>query len=97
LKDTKHEFVLSKQIPRSGTGTGANIAESRYAQSKADFLSKLSISAKQASETEYWLTLLHESELIDNKQFESVHTDCAELPKLLTSSINTLKKSLGKE
>lgn len=88
----KKEFVLSKQILRSGTSIGANIKKAIRGQSKADFVFKLNISLKEASETEYWLELLHESDYISTAQFESIHFDCVELIKLLTSIINTSKE-----
>ena len=67
LNDVKKEFVISKQILRSGTSIGANISESVYAQSRQDFISKLSISLKEASETKYWLEILYETDFIDDK------------------------------
>ena len=75
LIEEKHEYIMAKQVYRSGTSIGANIAESRNAQSKADFINKLSIALKEADETMYWLELLHESENIDDKQFESMAND----------------------
>ena len=89
LCDTKKEYILSKQIVRSGTSIGANAKEASVAQSKADFYAKLSISLKEAAETEYWLEVLHESEYIDNKQFESINGDCTEILKILTSILKT--------
>lgn len=91
LSEIKKEFVLSKQLLRSGTAIGALIREAKYAQSNADFIHKLSIAIKEASETEYWLMLLKDSEYIDNKMFESIVADCRELLKLLTSIIKKLK------
>lgn len=90
----KSEYVLSKQVLRSGTSIGANISEGGYAQSKADFVSKLTIALKEIVETEYWLELLYESEYIDNSSFQSISADCSELLKLLTSSIKTAKSNL---
>ena len=75
LCEEKKEFIMSKQIYRSGTSIGANIAESMNAQSRADFLSKLSISLKEASETKYWLELLRDSDNINSKQFDSIAND----------------------
>ena len=91
LTQEKREFVLSKQLLRSGTSVGANIREAGYGQSRADFISKLSISLKEAAETEYWLELLHESGYLNDSEFSSIHRDCVELLKLLTSIINTAK------
>ena len=75
LSDMKKEFVLSKQILRSGTSIGANISESVFAQSRMDFVSKMSISLKEASETKYWLDLLYETEYISQEQYDSVSDD----------------------
>ncbi len=87
------EFTLSKQILRSGTSIGANIAESRYAQSKADFISKHSIALKEASETSYWLDLLYETNYITEKQYQSMNNVCTELIKILTAIINKSKNT----
>ena len=92
LCEEKKEHVLSKQLLRSGTSIGANIAEAFYGQSKADFVAKLSISQKETSETIYWLELLHESEYLKDNEFDSVYSDAEELIKLLTSSIKTIKE-----
>lgn len=87
---------MSNQILRSGTSIGANVAESVYAQSDSDFVNKLSIARKEASETLYWIDLIHEAEYIDEVVYESIKTDCLELLKILTSSIKTtLKKNEG--
>ena len=91
LRDRK-ESVIAKQMLRSGTSIGANIAESRYAQSKSDFVSRLQIALKEAAETEYWLELLRDAELVkSDKAFTSLCDDCTELIKLLTSSVKTAK------
>ena len=91
LRDRK-ESVIAKQMLRSGTSIGANIAESRYAQSKSDFASKLQIALKEAAETEYWLELLRDSELVESSSaFDSLCIDCTELIKLLTASVKTSK------
>ncbi len=87
------EFVLSKQILRSGTSVGANIEEANQAQSKMDFIHKLSIALKEAAETNYWLRLLRDSQLIESKLAESFLNDCEELQKILTASIKTTKKN----
>lgn len=91
LTQTKKEFVLSKQLVRSGTSVGANISEALYGQSDADFISKLSIALKETAESIYWLELLHESDYLNDNQFESINTDAIELRKLLTVSINKMK------
>ena len=95
LCNDKKEYVLSKQILRSGTSIGANVKESIYAQSKLDFISKLSIALKEASETEYWLELLYQTEYVNSIQFESIHNDCVELLKLLTAIIKSSKRNLN--
>jgi four helix bundle protein len=91
LAEDKREFVLSKQVLRSGTSIGANVAEGSQAQSKADFVHKLSISLKESFETEYWICLLRDSEYISESQAVSLIEDCQELQKMLTSSIKTAK------
>ncbi len=86
------EFVLSKQILKSGTSIGANIVEGNRGQSKLDFVHKLSIALKEADETEYWLNLLRDGEFITATQAESLLADCLELQKMLVPSIKTAKK-----
>ena len=86
------EFVLSKQLLRSGTSIGANVREAEHAQSKADFIHKMSIALKEANETEYWLDLLFETKYISVEEFQSVKNKIIEILKLLTSIINTSKK-----
>ena len=93
LSSEQREFVLSKQMLRSGTAIGALIREAEFAQSTPDFIHKLSIALKEANETEYWILLLKDSEYITETSFLSIHTDCVELIKLLTSIINTSKKN----
>ena len=86
---------MSKQIYRSGTSIGANIAESRYAQSPADFVSKLSIALKESGETEYWLKSLHGGGFLTEEEFSSNYNDNVEIGKMLTSSIKTMKMKMG--
>ena len=93
LQKEKGEFVISKQILRSGTSIGANARESNNAQSTADFINKLSIALKEADETAYWMELLYESDIIDQQQFDSMYIDLKELIALLTSSIKTCKQN----
>ena len=88
----KKEFVLSKQIIRSGTSIGANIEEANGAISNAEFKSKLSIAYKEARETNYWLRLLNSTDYIDKPEFEKLNKECGELCKMLRASINTLNK-----
>ena len=92
LQTEEKEYILSKQLLRSGTSLGANVAESQQAQSRPDFISKLNIALKEASETDYWLRLMHETKYLSQKQFESMITDCSELERLLTSIIKTAKE-----
>ena len=91
LTEEKKEFILSKQVLRSGTSIGANINEAQYGNSKADFISKLHISLKEAAETEYWLLILRKSNYIDDKTSESLLKDCLEIKRILITSINTAK------
>ena len=95
LRTDKHETVMSKQIYRSGTSIGANIAESTNAQSGFDFINKLSIAFKEANETEYWLKNLYQGEYINKAGFESMMNDNEELTKMLVSSIKTMKQKNG--
>ena len=88
----KKEFVLSRQLLKSGTSIGANIREAEHAQSKADFINKLSISLKEANETEYWLDLLYETNYLSDEEFQKLKNKNIELLKLLISIINTSKK-----
>ena len=88
----KKEFVLSKQLLRSGTSIGANVAEANQGQSRPDFISKLSIALKESVETEYWLNLLRDSEYLTPEQTQSLLDECRELIRILTSSIKTAKR-----
>ncbi|WP_111309357.1 four helix bundle protein [Confluentibacter sediminis] len=92
LTEEKKEFVLSKQLLRSGTSIGANIRESEHAESKADFIHKLSIALKEANETEYWLDLLKETGYLNNSEYLSIQIDIKELLKLLISIIKASKQ-----
>ena len=93
LCEDKREYVLSKQLLRSGTAVGALIREAEQAESKPDFIHKLAIALKEASETEYWLELLHQSEYIDDKGFKSIARDLKQLLRLLTAIIKKTKAS----
>ena len=93
----KNEYVLSKQLLRSGTSIGANCREATYAQSKMDFVNKLSIALKETNETIYWLELLHDSHYITDTSFESIHDDGLEILKLLISIIKTSKNNVQKD
>ena len=92
LTTEQKEHVMSKQLLRCGTSIGANIAEAQQAQSRADFLSKLSISLKEASETNYWLRLLYATGYLSDMEFHSLIADCHELEKMLTAIIKTTKQ-----
>ena len=95
LTDVKHEFVISKQIVRSGTSIGANIAESRNAQGEKDFINKLNIALKEADETEFWLKKLLYGDYITPIQYESMYQDNDEIVKILTKIIKTMKSKLN--
>ena len=93
VENRNREVILSKQILRSGTSIGANIRESRNAQTVKDFLTKHYIASKEADETGYWLELLKETGYITEEQYDSINQDCEEIMKLLTSIIKTTKKN----
>ncbi len=95
LQKEKNEYVLSKQILRSGTSIGALVRESEFGQSKLDFINKLSIALKEANETEYWIHILKDTGYLDENLTDSLTTDCNELLSLLTASIKTVKSKLG--
>ncbi len=89
LRNEKKEYIISKQLMKSGTSIGANVKEALRGQSRPDFYSKLNIALKEASETEYWLELLHESDILNENFFESIYADCQELIKLLVAITKT--------
>ena len=93
LQENYHDYVMSRQILKSGTSVGANLRESQNAQSLEDFISKLSISLKEANETQYWLELLHLSKKIDETMYNSLNTDLSEIIAILVSSIKTAKEN----
>lgn len=93
LCENKKEFVLSKQLLRSGTSIGANVREAHNAESKADFIHKMGIAQKETDETLYWLELLFYSEYLNEKEFESIHDENIEILKIIKSIILTSKKS----
>ena len=90
---SKKEFIMSKQLLRSGTSIGSNVSESEHAESKADFIHKLSIAQKECKESLYWLELLVETEYLNKDEFISLHQDGVEIMKLLTSIIKTSKQA----
>ena len=92
LRIKNQEYILSKQLLRSGTSIGANVAEAQQAQSTSDFVHKLSVALKEATETAYWLRLLHATDYLSNKAFDSMIQDCLELEKLLTAIIKSAKE-----
>ena len=91
LRDRHREYSLADQLLRSGTSIGANLSEAEFAQSKADFITKLSISLKEVAETKFWLTLLHKTDLLDDKIFYSLNTDVKNIISLLVSILKKLK------
>ena len=96
LTRQKDEYVLSKQMLRSGTSIGAMMREAKFAQSRADFVNKASIALKEANETLYWIELLHDSEYIDDLSFNSLHQEADELTAILASIVKTTKENTTK-
>src|SRR5687768_413349 len=95
LRDERREFVLSKQLLRSGTAVGAMIREAEFGQSRADFRNKMYIALKEANETDYWLNLLRDTNYISRREFESISADCAELIRMLVATVKTTAKDPG--
>ena len=89
LQQDKKEYVIAKQLLKSGTSIGANVKEAVRGQSKADFAAKMNIALKEASETEYWLDILHATDYINDKEFASINCDLTEISKVLTSIVKT--------
>jgi len=96
LTADKKEYVLSKQLLRSGTAIGALVREAEQAESKPDFVHKMAIALKEANETEYWILLLRETDYLSDTESESIHAETVELLKLLTSIINSTKRGTDK-
>ena len=96
LTKQKDEYVLSKQMLRSGTSIGAMMREAKFAQSRADFVNKASIALKEANETLYWIELLHDSEYIDDLSFNSLHQEADEITSILASIVKTTKENTTK-
>ncbi|MDR0791923.1 MAG: four helix bundle protein [Chitinophagaceae bacterium] len=96
LAEGKREYVLSKQLLRSGTAIGALVREAEHAQSKPDFLNKMNVALKEANETLYWLILLKATEYLSEIEFQSIYTDAEELLKILISIVKTTKTKLKK-
>jgi len=97
LQAEKREYVLSKQVLRSGTAIGALVREAEHAQSKADFLNKMNIALKEANETDYWIELLYQSGEISRESYQSIKPDIQELLRLLVSIVKTSKENFGHE
>jgi four helix bundle protein len=97
LTEEKNEYIISKQLLRSGTSIGANIHEGIEAQSKSDFISKLSISLKEASETSYWFKVLFRTGAITESMYSSLHKDLDEIIRILIASIKTTKQNISKQ
>ena len=96
-EDTMYkEYIMSKQVFRSGTSIGANIREAQHAQSDADFLSKMQISLKECNETDYWLQLLHDNGYLNDVQYSSINTDRVRIHKLLNAIVSTTRRKIGK-
>lgn len=96
LKETKKEFVMSKQLLRSGTSIGANLSEQEFAISDADYLSKTSIALKEGAETIYWLELLFKTEYLTEKEYNAINNDCKEIVSMLVQSVKTNKERLNR-
>ena len=90
------EYIMSKQVFRSGTSIGANVREAQHAQSDADFLSKMQISLKECNETDYWLQLLHDNGYLNDVQFDSINKDRVRIHKLLNAIVSTTRRKIGK-
>ena len=84
---------MSRQLLRCGTSIGANVAESKHAQSRADFISKLAIALKEAAETDYWLRLLHDADYLNGTEFQSIYADCKEVESILAAIVKTTKNN----
>ena len=94
LVSEKKEYVMSKQLLRSGTGVGALIREAEHAQSKADFIHKMSIALKEANETEYWIELLYKSGYLDANTYSKIHSEALSVLRMLISIVKTSKSNL---
>lgn len=94
LNNSKKEYVISKQLLRSGTSVGALIREAEFGQSKKDFISKMSISLKEANETDYWISILKDTNYISIEEYKILKNDIEEILRMLVSSIKTAKKNL---
>ena len=95
IKENRRESVMTKQLIRCGTSIGANIHESKYAQSKADFINKMQVALKECYESEYWLELLCRTGYLDAEQYNVVRSKCGNIRRMLISSINTVKSNMN--
>lgn len=95
LRNEKREYVLSKQLLRSGTSIGANLAEAECAISRKDFLAKVYIALKECAETKYWLELLHETNYLNTDAYQSIYADCEELRRMLSATTKTISSTLN--
>lgn len=93
----KREFVMARQLLKSGTSIGANVREAIYGQTRKDFIAKLSIALKETSETEYWLELLYRTGFLTSKQYQSIQQDCSKMARILTAIVKTSKARSGVE
>lgn len=96
LSSEKREFVLSKQLLRSGTSIGALVMEAEHGQSKADFLNKMNVALKEANETEYWIRLLKATDYLSQEEYNSIHNDSVEILRILATIVKSTKGSLDK-
>ena len=92
LKEEKSEFIMSKQLFRSGTSIGANVFEGKNAQSRADFTNKMNVALKEATESAYWIDLLHETHFLNDKEFDSLYDDCSKMIGVLTKIVKATKQ-----
>jgi four helix bundle protein len=97
LCEEKKEFVLSKQLLRSGTSIGANVSEAQRGQTKPDFYAKIAISLKEAGETHYWLRLLHATDYLSDKEFSSLESDITEIISILVAIYKSKEKNIKKK
>ena len=93
ISEERHEYVLTKQLVKSGTSVGANVHESKYAQGTADFISKMQIALKECYESEYWLEILNRTGYIPDEKYKKISNECGAIRRMLVSSINTVKKN----
>ena len=93
LREQRREFIIANQLQRSGCSIGANVSEAKQGQSRADFLSKNAIALKEAVETDYWLRLLHETGYLTDREFHSIHRDCDEIRRILSSIVKSTREN----